>query len=201
MFEAFYVRVDFVLMGKGTSNTGNVAKRCLANYEKLAEVLELDVILVRNLYTILLLFGLKQLEVNMTKLRDLCETTNTFFYEKYSWARMRPSVHKYLKHGPDIAENFDLPQAYYSEDGGEHMHKVLKDAFANHTCTRSRKLQLEQTFKYGLSYSVPHISLRGIEQRLNYKKNIPLPNHVYEYIINRGQDLIEEDLMDTDSDF
>lgn len=199
MFEAFYVRVDFVLMGKGTSNTGNVAKRCLENYEKLAKALELDVTFVKNLYTILLLFGLKEYTVDMAKLRELCESTNELFYTKYEWAKMRPSVHKLLKHGPDIAENFDLPQAYYAEDGTEHLHKILKDAFGLHTCQRDRTTKIGQTFKYGLSNSIPHISLKGIEQRQTYKRKKPFPSHVYQYLVDPSHEM-QEDEMDLDTE-
>lgn len=200
MFDAFYVRVDFVLMGKGTSNTGNVAKRCLANYTKLAQTLEIDETFVKHLYTILLLFSLKDHKVNMNKLRTLCEATNEMFYRIYPWGKMRPSVHKLLKHGPDIAENFDLPQAYYAEDGTEHMHKVLKDAFANHTCQQNRQLKVEQTFKYGLAYSIPQISLKEIQNRQTFKRKKPFPTHINDFLIEPA-DMMDEDVeMDIDSE-
>lgn len=200
MFAEFHVRVDYVLMGKGTSNTRNIAKRCLQNHEKLATALELDPMFVRNLSTILLLFSLKDEKVDMTKLRDLCKTTNNMFYTLYEWAKMRPSVHKLSVHGPDIAEKFDLPQAYFAEDGGEHIHKVLKYAFEYLSCQKSRKLKLEHTFKFGLTYSIPHISLKGVEQRLLFKKKKKMPEYAAQYLVQPVQEMEVQDFDDMDCD-
>lgn len=42
VYEAICVRVDVVKQGKGTTNTGNVARRCFADPDKFAEALGLD---------------------------------------------------------------------------------------------------------------------------------------------------------------
>lgn len=193
MKRNFGVRVDYVLQGKGTSNTGNVAKKCLKDPILLAKVLQLNEKFVQNLSTILLLFAIKNSRVDMPKLKELCVKTNAMFYKLYPWARMRPSVHKFLLHGCDIADKFQLPQAYYAEDALEHLHKATKNAVINNSRQTSNTDRLNDTFQHILSQSDPLISLLGLEKRLKLKKKQLIPNHALEFIINQ-EDLTMEDM-------
>jgi len=56
VWNALKVHVDMVKQGSGTSNTGNVARKCFEDPKKLAELLELDEELVSNISLILKLF-------------------------------------------------------------------------------------------------------------------------------------------------
>ena len=71
VWDTFHVNCDQVLQGRGTSNTGNVAKRCLAKAEEFAEVLGVNKKLIENFSTILCLFSLKREKIDIDALQKL----------------------------------------------------------------------------------------------------------------------------------
>lgn len=195
LFKEFHVHVDKVLQGKGTSNTGNVAKRLLSKPTLLAQTLELDIELVENLSTILMVFSSKH-QINFDKFEPFCESTNALFYRKYNWAKMRPTVHKYLKHGVAICKMFKYPQAYYAEDAGEHMHKLYRSFKLHHARQNSRKNRLVDTFNQAMYESDPLISLLMIDDRQK-KKHDPLPHRVQQFLnIRHGSSAAESQSED-----
>lgn len=186
--------VDQVLQGKGSSNTGNVAKRLLHNPILLAETLELEEEFVIKI--ILIAFSSKR-QIDFDKMESICEKTNTIFYQQYSWAKMRPTVHKYLKHGVKHCKNFKHSQAFYAEDAGEHMHKLYRNYEKTHARQNSRKNRLMDTFNQALYKSDPLISLIMINDRIKTQSD-PLPRRVLELLLE--QEKPESSQSETEAD-
>ena len=120
------IRVDQVIQGKGTTNTGNLARRCFQNPEKFADALEIDRKVVSNIALILEAYKCK-LKLKLDELENFCNETYDSFYELYSWARMNIAMHKLLKHGCEITRKFPLPIAYFAEDANESIHKIYRN--------------------------------------------------------------------------
>ena len=114
------IRVDQVIQGKGTTNTGNLARRCFQNPEKFADALEIDRKVVSNIALILEAYKCKL----KLKLDELENETYDLFYKLYSWTRMNLTMHNLLKHGCKITCKFPLPIAYFEEYANESMHKI-----------------------------------------------------------------------------
>lgn len=119
------VRVDQVVTGYGTSNTGNVARKCLKNYEEFADAIEVDKELVKRLAIIIAAFRTTS-AVDYNLLERFCWETYKYNYEVYPWSMLNPTVHKLLKHGCEIATNFPLSMSYYAEDAVESWHKIYR---------------------------------------------------------------------------
>lgn len=70
--DALGVRIDQVLQGHGTINTGNVARKCFSKPETFAIALQLDVELVQKLALLIYNFKSKH-PLNFEKIQDLCD--------------------------------------------------------------------------------------------------------------------------------
>lgn len=138
VYDLLGVKVDQVLQGHGTTNTGNVARRCFDQPDLFAEALEIDAELVRNIAMILLTFKSKN-KIKLKELNEVCQQTYRLHYNKYPWARMNPTMHKLLIHGCQIAEQFPLPIAYFSEDANESWHKLYRENTISHSRQNSRE--------------------------------------------------------------
>ena len=57
LYDAFGVKVDLVLQGFGTTNTGNLARKCFSDPELFAKSFNIDKAFVSNLATILVAFS------------------------------------------------------------------------------------------------------------------------------------------------
>lgn len=82
--------------------------------------------LTRNsvpLSKILSAFSSKQ-QVDYDALKKYSIETNVHFYKTFPWAQIRPSVHKLLVHGTDIAQKLKYNKIYFEEDSLEGWHKV-----------------------------------------------------------------------------
>lgn len=173
LFEQFYVRIDEVKHGSGTSLNGNSARTCFRDPSALAKVLGINEDLVKRLSYVLLAFKRKK-SVNLDILQTYCTDTYKLFYELYPWAKLNPSVHKMLRHGVDIARNFPLSLAYFAEDAAESMHKCYRKSSLYHARQNSRENRLKDVFNRAVDMSDPLISTIYLEKRI--KKNKPLPS-------------------------
>ncbi len=174
LFENFYVRVDGVKHGSGTSLNGNTARTCFKDPMALATVLGTDGDLVKRLSFVLLAFKRKE-GVDMDILQKYCTETYKLFFKLYPWAKLNPSVHKMLRHGVDIARNFPLSLAYFAEDAAESMHKCYRKSSVSHARQNSRENRLKDVFNRAVDMSDPVISLTYLEKRIKTKKR-PLPS-------------------------
>lgn len=173
LYEAFYVRVDVVQHGSGTSLNGNSARKCLKDPSALANALGIDEELVKRLAFVVLAFKQKD-GVNMDNLKNYCIETYKLFFKLYSWAKMNPSVHKMLKHGVEICQEFPLSLAYFAEDAAESMHKCYKKNSISHARQSSRANRLKDVFNRSVDFSDPLISNVYLEKRLaSQKKELP----------------------------
>lgn len=177
LFEGFGIRVDQVLQGFGTTNTGNLARKCLSDPTKFAEYLELDERLVTNISTVITAFRCKQ-NLELDKVQILCSETYRLYFELYPWARMSPTVHKILKHGVDIAKQFPMPMAFFSEDANETSHKYYRSNFKNHARQYKRSARLLDVFNRQMYRSDPKVSMMYIQQRLKKHKHEVLSENV-----------------------
>lgn len=164
LFEAFSVRVDEVQHGSGTSLTGNIARKCLRDPEALATALEIDSELVKRLWYILLAFRQKD-GIDLHELERYCTETYKMYFSLYTWAKMNPSVHKLLRHGPAIANEFPLSLAYFSEDAAESMHKYYRKNSLAHARQSSREHRLLDVYNRSVDLSDPAISLVYLDDR------------------------------------
>ena len=169
ILEKIGVRVDQVLQGHGTTNTGNLARRCFHDPKLFAEALGIDPKLVENISVILSAFKSKK-SVKLDELEQFCSNTYNLHYRLYPWARMNPSLHKLLKHGCQIARQFPLPIAYYAEDANESWHKVYRKNIKSHARQNSRKNRLFDIFKRAIYLSDPKISLILINNRFKFQR-------------------------------
>lgn len=86
---------------------------------------------------------------------------------------MRPSVHKLLVHGCEIAKQFKYPQIYYAEDGLEHSYKLNRNNSSQHARQNSRLnriIDMADTGIYSTARSY-HSTPSNIESRNINKKN------------------------------
>ena len=177
------IRVDQVIQGKGTSNTGNLARKCFMNPKLFADALEIDNTLVSNVALILQAYKCK-LKLNLEELENFCNETYDLFYELYSWARMNPTVHKMLKHGCDITRKFPLPIAYFAEDANESMHKIYRNTKKNHARLSSRENCILDTFNRSVYLTDPVISMIYIERRIKMHKKQKLPSNIKRFLVD-----------------
>lgn len=157
------------MQGKGTTNTGNNARRCLKFPREFAKCLDLDPDFVEDLSNIIKLFKSKEL-IDLDSLDLYCKRTYWKYYELYPWAQMSPSIHKLLWHGPDIARQFDVPLIHLSEDASEAMHKYYRRNIKQHARQFSRAARLKDIFRRGMYMTDPKISHILIEERLKMHK-------------------------------
>lgn len=169
LFETFHVRIDEVQHGSGTSLNGNTARKCFKGPSTLANILGINEELVKRLAFTLLAFKQKE-GVNMDHLERYCKETYKLFFEQYPWAKMNPSVHKMLRHGVDISQQFPLSLAYFAEDAAESMHKYYRKNSLAHARQSSRANRLLDVFNRAVDLSDPLISLIYLEDRRKQEK-------------------------------
>lgn len=100
--------VDKPKPGFGNTNDGNTAKRFFKNSEISAKITNLNLDLIKKMHTILIVISCGH-EIEVEKFRKYAQETAYYFVEKYPWYNMPPTLHKYLKHGPEIISHALLP--------------------------------------------------------------------------------------------
>lgn len=106
--EKFNMRIEEPRPSGGTSTTGNVTRRAFKNPSLLAEILELDEKMVKNLSNLLAAVS-SYYPINIEEFGKLCEETNKIYLEKYGNIFKNVAMHKLLDHGPDIVANSLMP--------------------------------------------------------------------------------------------
>ena len=177
LYDKLGVKIDLCLQGHGTTNTGNIARKCFSQPELFANCLDLDENFVSNIANILIIFKSKK-NVDLDKLEKLCLDTYKQHYNLYKWARMNPTTHKILMHECQIARKFPLPISYYSEDSSEAWHKLNRRNMRDHSPQNSRQNRIVDVFNYAIYYSDPKISLVYIENRLKFHKNREISSEI-----------------------
>lgn len=180
LYDKLGVKVDLCLQGHGTTNTGNIARKCFSQPELFADCLDLNENFVSNVAKIVIIFKSKE-KVDLDKLEKLCLDTYKQHYNLYKWARMNPTTHKILMHGCQIARKFSLPISYYSEDSSEAWHKLNRRNMRDHARQNSRQNRILDVFNYAIYYSDPKISLVHIQNRSKFHKNREISSELQEF--------------------
>lgn len=182
LYDKFGVKVDLCLQGHGTTNTGNLARRCFSDPKSLADCLELDSTFVKNIAHIIICFKSKK-QLDLDKLEKFCIDTYWLHYTLYPWSRMNPSTHKLLVHGCQIARKFPLPIAFFSEDSSESWHKLNRENMKKRSRQNSRQNRILDVFNRAVYLSDPKISLMYIKNRLRFHKDKDVPQEITQYFM------------------
>lgn len=165
------IRVDKVVQGKGTSNTGNVARIFFENYKDSASITGVDENLIRRFGIILIALS-SGYSLNITNFNNYAKDTANLYVEKYSWYRMPVSVHKILIHGSAVAEAIILPIGMMSEEAQEASNKIYRQVRDRHTRKCSRIDTTTDLMKMMLQQTDPIIAqLRGLPKKC--QKELP----------------------------
>lgn len=171
------LKVDKVIQGMGTSNTGNVARRFFANAEKSAGIIGVDVNLIKRFSTILSVISSGH-EINADAFDDYALNTAKLFVRLYEWYRMPPTVHKILVHGALIIKNAILPIGVFSEEAQESKNKEYKRIREHHTRKSARILTNTDITNNLLVSSDPKITSLSILPKCNKKLLSPEANQL-----------------------
>lgn len=102
------IRVDKVVQGKGTSNTGNIGRKFFKNWEKASEITGVDGELIRRFGIILIALSSGH-DLDDEAFSTYAKKTAEIYVSKYNWYRMPVCVHKILMHGGEAIKKCMLP--------------------------------------------------------------------------------------------
>lgn len=173
--KKMFIRVDFPSTGgSGNSNNGNVCRTAFSNPKLLAEILELDETLIKNMQTILIALSC-QFPLDIERFDKFCKETAFHYVKLYKWFPLPPSIHKVLFHSRDIMLANVLPVGVLAEDASESCNKLYRQNREFHARKNSRQNNLEDVFNRALDSSDPIVASFGLQKRQNsrVRKNIP----------------------------
>lgn len=102
-------------------------------------------------------FKIKQ-HLSTDAVRVFCDQLCDRYFLLYPWARMNPTMHKFLKHGWEIASRLPLAIAQYSEDGSERWHSAHRKNAIEHARQNSQENQITHMLNRAMCDSDPAIS-------------------------------------------
>ena len=202
IFHHFGVRVDEPRQNGGNSTTGNAARRCLAEPEKLAEILKIPAKLIILARTLCMAVASKSY-VDLDKLHNLGqelkrEFQNYFVINGSPWRKMPNTLHRIADHSRDILSKFPCPPGYLSEEGSESNNKVIRHARLFNARKTSRINNLTDITTLLLCTSDPKILKINEKDILSARKHLPPTPELEEILKNPNENntdfLIEEDL-------
>ncbi|XP_071053669.1 uncharacterized protein [Onthophagus taurus] len=118
LYRTLGIRVDKVVQGKGTSNTGNIGRKFFKNWEKVSEITGVDSELIRRFGTILIAL-VSGHDLDNEAFSVYAKETAEIYVSKYNWYRMPVCVHKILMHGGEAIKRCMLPIGMMSEEAQE----------------------------------------------------------------------------------
>lgn len=173
------IRIDKVVKGKGTSNTGNVARKFFTNCKEASRITGVNEELIRRFWIIMVALS-SGYNLEVQKYDDFAKENASLYMEHYSWYRMPVSVHKIIVHGAVVAQAIMLPIGMMSEEAQEASNKIYKQVRQKHTRKMDRAKTTTDLMHRMLEMSDPVITkARGLPKE---KKN-DLPNDVLPLII------------------
>lgn len=206
-FEKMGLRVDFPSStGSGNSNSGPVARAAFSKPELLAEILQLDVGLVKRISTMLIALSC-QLPLDENLFAAFTDETARYYVSLYNWFPMPSSIHKLLIHSRDIMLANHLSVGVLAEDAAESCNKLYRHNRQFHARKSSREKNLMDVFNRSLDSSDPIVASFGLQKRQNSRHRKCLPSEVLALLkphaVTSDQDetLLEEtgaDLCDLD---
>jgi len=158
------LKVDKVVQGRGTSNTGNVARRFFKNTEKVSEITGVDVNLL-NRFSVILTAMSSGSEINYERFDKYAKETAELYVRLYEWYRMPPSIHKILMHGSLVIQYALVPIGQLSEEAQEARNKDYIRYREHHSRQNSRVNTNTDLFNYLLVTSDPKITALRTESK------------------------------------
>jgi len=174
-FEKMSLRVDFPSSsGSGNTNSGPVARAAFSKPEILAEILQLDKVLIKKVATMLIALSC-QLPLDENIFASFAHETARYYVSLYKWFPMPNSVHKLLIHCRDIMLANHLPVGVLAEDAAESSNKLYRHNRQFHARKNSRENNLTDVFNRALDSSDPIVASCGLEkrQKLRHRKCLP----------------------------
>lgn len=165
------LRVDYPQPGgAGSSNDGNTARRAFSNYTTLAEILDIDVELIRRFKVILETIS-HSYAIDPVAFQKYCSDTAELYVSKYNWYYMSASCHKILIHGADIVRNSLLPIGTLSEQPAESKNKHYRWDRLHHTRKSSRLATMTDLMYRSIDFSDPKMSTESLRHvQMNVRK-------------------------------
>lgn len=114
-----------LILGFGTTNDGNTAKRFFRNYELSAEITGFNVELLKRFSVILQTISCGK-DINVENFSVYARTTAEMYVSLYPWYYMPVTVHKILVHGSEIINYSIVPIGQLSEEVQEARHTRMK---------------------------------------------------------------------------
>lgn len=151
------LNIDKPLVGHGSTNDGNTARRFFEHYTTTSNITGLDKDLLLRVNVILMAINSTS-KVNSTKFGAYAYETMRRIISLYGWRPLTPTVHKVLCHGQFIMENNILPLGELTEEAQEARNRDFKNIQFFHTRKCSRLLQNKDLFNNLLLSSDPAIS-------------------------------------------
>lgn len=203
LWEELGIKVDRVVQGMGTSNTGNVARKFFKNPEKVSKITGVDVRLINRFSTILTVISSGH-EINYDRFDEYAKETAKLYVQLYNWYRMPPSIHKILIHGSLVIKYALVPIGQLSEEAQESRNKDYKMYREHHARKSSRVNTNTDLFNFLLISSDPIIAALRSQTKVPSTK---LPSAAIELLHiekseanDRDESNGEEDETSSDSD-
>lgn len=167
------LQIDKVLLGKGTSNTGNVARKFFKNFEKMSKITGVDEGFLKNVYIAILCISSLNYTVRSAEFKKFGEELLNKYLSEYGEIQgISPTFHKLLIHTADAADFFKLPLGILSEENLEHGHQISKKSKSFFSRKVSRSTMAHDIMVRYLIETDPKISgLRG--QTTKDNKELP----------------------------
>lgn len=157
LWEVLGLKVDRVVQGMGTPNTGNVARKFFKNPEKVSEITGVDGRLIRKYSTILTVISSGH-EINYERFDEYTKETVKLYVELHNWYCMPPSVHTILIHGSLAIKYALVPIGQLSEEAQESRNKDYIRFREHHSRKSSRVNTNTDLFNFLLIISDPIIT-------------------------------------------
>nr|XP_022904419.1 uncharacterized protein LOC111416597 [Onthophagus taurus] len=191
LYRTLGIRVDKVVQGKGTSNTGNIGRKFFKNWEKVSEITGVDSELIRRFGTILIALASGH-DLDNEAFSVYAKETAEIYVSKYNWYRMPVCVHKILMHGGEAIKRCMLPIGMMSEEAQETCNKVYRRVREKHTRKMDRLVTTEDLINTMFVLSDPIISLkRGLPKH----KREALPDEVLQLLKIQKGEVAEDNII------
>ncbi|KAK7579896.1 hypothetical protein V9T40_000525 [Parthenolecanium corni] len=167
--------IDRVVLGKGTSNTGNGARKFFRHHETVSRITEVDHECIKRLYFVMVALTCGK-QLNIATLQKFCQETAELFVQRYPWYRMPVKVHKLLVHSVQVTEYLPVPIGIMSEEALEAANKIYRRVRERHT---TEKKTIQDLLCYMLAFSDPKLSTL----KRPAKDSLDLPQEVLSLLV------------------
>jgi hypothetical protein len=170
--EEIGVVIDRFIPGRGSSNTGNVARKFFRHHATVSRITEVDHECIQRLYHIMILLtGTRK--INLENFTAYTKATAEKFVSLYPWCYMPVSVHKLLVHSPAVCRQMPLPIGFMSEEASEAANKIYRRSRDAHTRKAERSQTITDVLHYMLAYSDPKLSMLRSPQKSKSHQGVP----------------------------